>query len=153
MYISYGPPKIRFKVTRQTRKPLIRAVCLPLAAGLLLSIGLDLPAGMVNLYVGGNNLSSGSRDVHDTTVINDGLWHHVAVVIALGQTVSFYIDGVLKSTQPMATVSSGTMAPLYLGTLPGSYNGQPFVDALDDVWIFSSTLTSAQVAALVAGVS
>ena len=67
--------------------------------------------------------------------------------------MSFYIDGVLKSTQPLSTVSSGTVAPLYLGTLPGSYNGQPFVGALDEVWIFSSTLTSAQIATLAAGVS
>jgi hypothetical protein len=117
-------------------------------SGYLLQI---LPAGTVNLHIGGNNLLSGSRDVQDATVINDGQWHHVAVVIALGQRVSFYIDGVPTSTQAAATVSSGNTAALYLGTFPGSYNGLPFVGALDDVWIFSSALSATQVAVLAGG--
>jgi M6 family metalloprotease-like protein len=110
-----------------------------------------LPAGTVNLHIGGSNLASGSRDVQDATVINDGQWHHVAVVITLGQTVSFYIDGTLKSTRPVATAASGSSAPLYLGTFPGAYNGLPFAGALDDVWVFGSALNAAQVAALAGG--
>ena len=62
-----------------------------------------LPSGVVGLRVGGNNVA-GLRDVADTTPINDGQWHHVAVVINLGSNVQFYIDGALRSTQGMATV-------------------------------------------------
>jgi hypothetical protein len=110
-----------------------------------------LPGGNVNLHIGGSNLRSNVRDVQDATVINDGQWHHVAVVITLGQTVSFYIDGALKSTQPMATFAAGSIASLYLGTFPGAYNGLPFLGALDDVQVFSSALNAAQVAVLAGG--
>jgi hypothetical protein len=104
-----------------------------------------LPSGMVNLRVGGTNLLSGSRDVNDTTVINDGQWHHVAVVIKLGQTVSFYIDGNLSTTQPLATAGWRNLAQVYAGTFPNAYNGLPFVGALDELRIFSRALTAYEV--------
>lgn len=110
-----------------------------------------LPNGTVNLHLGGNNVVSGSRDLHDNTVINDGQWHHVAVVIQLGQAVTFYIDGVETSTQAAATTNSGNTALLYLGTLPNSYNGLPYVGALDEVWIFPSALDAAQIGILAGG--
>ncbi len=110
-----------------------------------------MPSGVVNLHVGGNNLLSGSRDATDTTAINDGHWHHVAVVITLGQSVAFYVDGHLSSTVPMQTASAPAATPFYIGTFPGSYNGSPFTGALDDVWAYASALTASQVAALATG--
>jgi hypothetical protein len=107
-----------------------------------------LPSGVVNLRVGGTNLLSGSRDVNDTTVINDGQWHHVAVVITLGQTVAFYIDGQLSTTQPMATTGWRNLQPVYAGTFPNAYNGLPFVGALDELRIFSRALTAFEVGSL-----
>jgi M6 family metalloprotease-like protein len=118
-------------------------------SGYLLQV---LPSGVVNLHVGGNNLLSGSRDAADTTPVNDGQWHHVAVVVALGQNVAFYVDGRLSSTQPLAAASSRNAPPLYIGTFPGSYNGSPFTGALDDVRIYDQVLAASDVAAL-AGVS
>src|SRR5215472_13602591 len=56
-----------------------------------------LPNGTVNLHLGGNNVASGGRDSHDNTVINDGQWHYVAVVIPIGGNVQFYIDGNLTT--------------------------------------------------------
>jgi hypothetical protein len=107
-----------------------------------------LPSGVVNLRVGGANLLSGSHDVSDTTVINDGQWHHVAVVITLGQTVAFYIDGILSTAQPMITSASRSLPPVFAGTFPGTYNGLPFVGALDELRIFSRALSAMEVSEL-----
>ena len=73
-----------------------------------------LPSGAIQLRVGGYNIA-GTREVADTTPVNDGQWHHVAVVITLGQDVRFYIDGNLRSTQPMLTLASSNSAPLWIG--------------------------------------
>ena len=106
-----------------------------------------LPSGVVGLRVGGNNVA-GSRDVADTTPINDGQWHHVAVVINLGSNVQFYVDGSLRSTQGMATLASVNTAPLWIGTLPFSYFGMPFTGSLDNVKVFNQALNGSAVAAL-----
>jgi hypothetical protein len=107
-----------------------------------------LPTGVLNLHVGGDNLASASRDAHDTRAINDGQWHHVAVVIAVGQNVSFCVDGALSSTQPLVTAASGNVTPLYLGTFPGTYNGLPFTGSLDEVRVYGRALSATDVAAL-----
>jgi hypothetical protein len=117
-------------------------------SGYLLQV---LPSGVINLHLGGSNLVSGSRDATDTSPINDGQWHHVAVVVTLGQSIAFYIDGRLSSTAAVQTASAPVGTPFYMGTFPGSYNGLPFTGALDDVWVFSSALTASQVAPLAAG--
>jgi M6 family metalloprotease-like protein len=117
-------------------------------AGYLLQV---LPSGVINLHVGGNSVVSAIRDARDVTAVNDGRWHHVAVVIALGQSVTFYIDGRLSSTVAMQTAAYAVVSPLYIGTFPGSYNGSPFTGAMDDVWVYPSALTASQVAAVAAG--
>jgi hypothetical protein len=106
-----------------------------------------LPSGVVGLRVGGSNVV-GTRDVADTTAINDGQWHHVAAVINLGQNVQFYIDGTLRSTQPMVTVAAGNAAPLWIGTIPFNYFGNPFTGSLDSVKIFNQALSGSVVAQL-----
>ena len=50
----------------------------------------------------GPDVLSGNREFADTTKINDGQWHHVAVVIAMGQSIQFYVDGALSSLAPGA---------------------------------------------------
>ncbi len=109
--------------------------------------------GTLNLHVGGNNLAGGSRDAGDTRVITDGQWHHVAVVITLGQNVTFYVDGIAASAQPQVTAATGNAATLYLGTFPGAYNGLPFTGALDEVRIYSRALTATEVGSVVNGAS
>jgi hypothetical protein len=106
-----------------------------------------LPSGVIALRVGGNN-SSGSRDVADTTPINDGQWHHVAVVINLGSNVQFYIDGTLRTTQGLATKASGTSAPLWIGTLPFNYFGAPFTGSLDSVRIDAQALSASTISSI-----
>lgn len=112
-----------------------------------------LPSGVVGLRVGGNNTASGVRDVADTTAINDGNWHHVAVVINLGSTVQFYIDGSLRSTQVFATKAFNNGAPMWIGTIPFNYFGMPFTGSLDEVRIDAQALSATAIAALAGGVS
>jgi hypothetical protein len=106
-----------------------------------------LPSGVVGLRVGGNNVV-GTRDVADTTAINDGNWHHVAVVINLGSNVQFYIDGTLRSTQPMLTVAQANTFPLSIGTLPFNYFGMPFTGSLDSVQVYNQALGGSAIAQL-----
>ena len=90
----------------------------------------------------------------DTTPVNDGQWHHVAVVITLGQNVRFYIDGNLRSAQPIVTLASTNATPLWLGTVPFNpyFNlGLPFTGSLDNVQIFNQALSASAVAVLAAG--
>jgi len=106
-----------------------------------------LPSGVVGLRVGGNNVV-GTRDVADTTKINDGNWHHVAVVINLGSNVQFYIDGTLRSTQPMLTVAQANTFPLSIGSLPFNYFGMPFTGSLDSVQVYNQALSGSAIAVL-----
>lgn len=112
-----------------------------------------LPSGAIQLRVGGYNVA-GTREVADTTPVNDGQWHHVAVVITLGQNVRFYIDGNLRSAQPALTLASSNATPLWLGTVPFNpyFNlGLPFTGSLDNVQIFNQALSASAVAVLAAG--
>jgi uncharacterized protein YjdB len=108
-----------------------------------------LPSGVVGLRVGGNNSANGVRDVADVKAINDGNWHHVAVVITLNSSVQFYIDGVLSSTQGLATKAAGSLAPLWIGTIPFNYFGMPFTGSLDTPRVDALALTASQIASLV----
>ena len=46
----------------------------------------------------GPDVLSGNREFADTTKINDGQWHHVAVVIAMGQSIQFLCGRRLEFT-------------------------------------------------------
>ncbi len=107
-----------------------------------------LPSGVVGLRVGGNN-TNGVRDVVDATPVNDGQWHHVAVVVNLGSNVQFYIDGSLRSTQGMPTKAAGNTSPLWIGTIPFNYFGMPFTGSLDSVRVDSQALSASAIAAIV----
>ena len=106
-----------------------------------------LPSGVIGLRLGGNNVV-GDRDVTDGTPINDGQWHHVAVVINMGQNVQFYIDGSLRSSAAMQTLPASTSAPLWFGTPPFGYFGAPFTGSLDSVRIDNQALSAAAIAQL-----
>src|SRR5581483_6784041 len=101
-----------------------------------------LPSGVMQFRAGGSNVL-GTRDVTDTTPINDGQWHHIAVVVSLGLNVQFYVDGTARSTQPMLTLASPNAAPLWIGAPPFPYFGKPFTGSLDSVAIFNQALSGA----------
>jgi hypothetical protein len=57
--------------------------------------------GYLAMRLGGDNNRSGwPREVIDgANAVNDGQWHHVAVIVRLGLDVQFYVDGGLSSMQ------------------------------------------------------
>lgn len=109
--------------------------------------------GNLNLRVGGNNLVSGSRDAIDSSrAINDGQWHHVAVVVRLGQDVTFYVDGAATATQPWSTKALASKVALNVGRNPYTPYGANFTGSLDDVRIYGQALTPSDIALAAAGV-
>jgi hypothetical protein len=108
-------------------------------------------AGHVDLRIGGNNWSGGyPTTLADTgKVINDGHWHHVAVVIALGRGVRFYIDGALSSAPAVNAVAQAGGSNLQIAaTHP--YYGNLLTGSLDDVRIYNRALSASEIGALAA---
>jgi hypothetical protein len=106
------------------------------------------PTGTLGVQLGLNSLVSGTRQVFDTTLINNGAWHHVAVVLKLGQTVTFYVDGQLSSSAPLVTQSSAASASFQLGSIPFTYYGAAFTGTLDQVSVYRKALSASDVTAL-----
>src|ERR1035438_9115114 len=105
--------------------------------------------GTLGLRLGGNNLAAGGRQTLDSKKINDGLWHHVAVVITLGQSVTFYVDGVQSSSLTVVSAAGTSSVPFEVGSISYIYYAAGFTGSIDEVKVFSSALTAAQVAGLV----
>jgi hypothetical protein len=109
------------------------------------------PSGHVQLIVGGTNNGASGRAVALTDSgkpINDGKWHHVAVVITLGQGVSFFVDGALSSTQALNIVQGTSGSPLQFGLNPWIDYGTYFTGSLDELRIYQRALQSSEIAAL-----
>jgi hypothetical protein len=112
------------------------------------------PNGRVNLRIGGTLLSnpydSSLRAIPDagSKAVNDGLWHHVAVVVRLGQDVTFYCDGALSSVVPAKVKAGNSGASLLVGKSPWYDYGYGFTGSLDEVRIYRAALSAADVAAL-----
>lgn len=74
--------------------------------------------------------TTGYYDIQTSTSINDGLWHHIAVVRDSLTTIKLFVDGVLKATQViLATDIVGSSATMSIGsnsasnTNEGGYTG------------------------------
>ena len=108
------------------------------------------PAGHVELRVGGNNNSAGTGvNLTDTgSLINDGLWHHVAAVISVGHGVSFYIDGSPSSTVSWNIIARSGGYPLQIGSNNYAPYGVSLVGSLDDVRIYNRALQPFEIAIL-----
>ena len=72
--------------------------------------------------------------------INDGQWHHLGITVGDG-TLSFYADGALVSST--AYTGFGTIAGYQLASRLGD-SARAITAELDDVAIYSTTLTSDQ---------
>ena len=82
-----------------------------------------------------------------TTSVNDGNWHFI-VGVRSGNTGYIYVDGVLEATSTNGSVGScDVAADVYIG---GRYSGAglEFSGTIDDVSIFNTALTSAQISSM-----
>jgi hypothetical protein len=98
-------------------------------------------ANAPRLEVGGNGLSG-------VTAVNDGYWHHVAVVYDPNATNNYkiYVDGSLDA-QGNLTVSTNTSSGTYIQIGKRVDGNNPFTGEIDEVRIWNSARTSAQIAA------
>lgn len=104
------------------------------------------PDGYLQLRLGGQNVA-GNRDILDgTNKINDGQWHHIAVIIRPAQDVMFYIDGGLSSVDYLTITGGATGTGFGIGgpTFISNY----FTGSIDDVRVYTRALTSAEIAQL-----
>jgi Concanavalin A-like lectin/glucanases superfamily/Bacterial Ig domain/Chitobiase/beta-hexosaminidase C-terminal domain/Bacterial Ig-like domain (group 2) len=106
-------------------------------------------SGTVELLLGIENLAGGNNTlVTDVTKINDGNWHHVALVIRLGTSVSFYIDGALSSSQAIDTAAAPAPSLFQFGLNPWTPYGTYFNGTMDEVRIYNRALSANDVASL-----
>ena len=99
--------------------------------------------GGVYLYHGGLAVGTGATP----TDIDDGVWHHVVMVVNGTATVRFYVDGVDQAVPPLpAPYGAGTAT--HVVEVGWDSGGAKFLAGmLDEVAIYPSVLTPAQVAA------
>ena len=93
----------------------------------------------IRLEVGGSGISG-------TLAVNDGLWHHLAVVHnpSVTNNILLYIDGVLNASGSL-TVNTGTTNNVRIGRRidgPGWFSGD-----IDEVRIWDVAKTQAEIAA------
>ncbi|MGJ8683817.1 MAG: LamG-like jellyroll fold domain-containing protein [Nonlabens sp.] len=92
--------------------------------------------GAIRLEVGGNGVSG-------TVAVNDGNWHHVAVVYDPANsagTVALYVDGNLDTTgTPTVSVNIGNTTPFTIGRRVDGVNN--FTGSIDEVRFWNRALT------------
>lgn len=120
--------------------------------------------GGYGLWVGGAGANSDGRVYLDTggglrtplttAIVNDGRWHHIALNygIAGGTGISLYIDGVLdvSSSTGIYFGLPSSPAPFMVGgyqALGGALTGL-FTGWIDDVRVYSGTLSAAEISEL-----
>ncbi len=98
-------------------------------------------ANAPRLEVGGNGLSG-------VTAVNDGYWHHVAAVYDPTATNQYklYVDGALDA-QGNLTVATNTSSGTYIQLGKRVDGTNPFTGDIDEVRIWNTARTSAQIAA------
>jgi hypothetical protein len=103
------------------------------------------PNGSVAVAFGGDDLLSYPGGATDTTKINDGQWHHVLLVVNMGQNVQFYIDGKLSSTSSVYTAPGGdAYSDLEVGSCSYTPYAGYFTGGIDDVQVYNRALTAAE---------
>jgi hypothetical protein len=112
--------------------------------GYFLNVNGSSTYGQPNKAFFYNSTNPGGEAI-STTSVNDGTWHQLVGVRTAGGSIQIYVDGVLERTvasQPMI----GNAAPFLVGGV--NFGGTPtglFTGLVDDVQIYSSALTSANV--------
>ena len=86
-----------------------------------------------------------TRQVYSTVRVDDGAWHHVAVLFDRDTGITFYVDGVASGSVAGAQAGSvSNSAPFQLGKVSGYKN---FSGDLDEAALYSGLLSAARIAA------
>jgi hypothetical protein len=105
--------------------------------------------GHIAFREGGENTATGHPvEIEDTgATINDGQWHHIAVIVQLSAGVLFFVDGGLSSNFLNDTLLTGSSAP-NLAVGGPEFSSVNFTGSIDELRIYQGDLTSAQIAQL-----
>ena len=109
------------------------------------------PAGTLQFLVGATNTGTSTQAATDTSIINDGKWHHVAVVVKLGSYISFYVDGALSSTQALVTIAGAAPTFFEMGVNPYTPLATFFTGLMDEVRFYNRALAASEVSTLYGG--
>lgn len=102
-------------------------------------------SGSTGAHIQVQSFTEGSA-LDSTAAYSDGLWHHLALVHEPGVSYRLYIDGRFDVSNPAGTSSTSTGAVTI-----GSFGGGGFFlhsGRLDDIAIYSRSLSASEVAAL-----
>lgn len=94
--------------------------------------------------------SASYEKIISTRLVNDGLFHHIAVV-RQGTTASLYIDGAFdSSTSTAAVINVSNFASLSAGesACNGGGDNQPLTGQLDEIQLFSRALSASEIQAI-----
>ncbi|MEP0337182.1 MAG: LamG-like jellyroll fold domain-containing protein [Alphaproteobacteria bacterium] len=101
----------------------------------------NIPSAAGNLRIG----QYGVIDINSTTLVNDGVPHHVSLTHDGAGNYKLYIDGVLEQSPPTTSVPNITGSTLVLGDAIAS---QPAFDgAIGDFRIYSDERNATEIAA------
>jgi len=115
--------------------------------GMSVSGNGTLGAALHKSNVGTINIFAG-----DGKVVNDGQWHHIAVVFNRSATMVRYVDGVATGTQyslgSLANQSVDNTAQFRIGARDQTGDEVFFNGLIDDVRVYTRVLSPAEVASL-----
>lgn len=104
-------------------------------------------SGFLQIVIRTSGTSGTNYSDTSGTVINDGAWHHIAVVrdAATSNTVYFYIDGVQKSSvASTATPNTGTS----VGFAAASRGTTPFLNgSIDEAALYTTAVSATRITA------
>ena len=105
----------------------------PNNSGMRLCVGTNGSTGSNDGRIEFNEqVSNGDNAIQGTTQINDGEWHHIAVVRgASGDTTKLYVDGVLDATGS-ANRNFDSNDTLYIGAR-GTYGGNEYAGEISNL--------------------
>lgn len=86
-------------------------------------------------------------NVHGTTNILDGSWHHIAGTYD-GTAARIYVDGILEGSDSFSGSIVYTADPLYIGRRQCLCSAQVFDGVLDEVEIFNRALSGEEIQAI-----
>lgn len=108
--------------------------------------GLDMIKGYAGLFYDDGVKLNGATDT-DGTSLNDGNWHHVAMVFKGGNKSLLYVDGTPKrQTSSVAPASISPTGDLYIGR-GGDHEGMEkrWLGSMDDIRVLNRAISTEEV--------
>ncbi len=110
-------------------------------SGVQNDFGVSLVGGQAAFGVGNPDTT-----IRSTSTINNGAWRHVAVTRnSTTGAMQLYVDGVLEATATGPTGARNAPPTLAFGSLQTNATGKFLAGSLDDVRLYTSVLTAAEI--------